>query len=128
MSLAMKNLTPLAAAVALLALAACDNKITAPAPATNAANAADAAAAAKVALPPSIKSSKPYRCKDDSIVTIAFLEGDLQANVTESGTAPTILKAPAAGEPFVAAGYDLTASGDTVTLTRPNHPKQDCKG
>lgn len=122
----MTNRNTVVALATFLALAACDAKPTATTPAANTTNVA--APAAKVELPPAMKSSKQYRCKDDSIVTVALLEGDMQANVSETGGTPTILKAPAAGEPFVAEGFELTVAGDVLTLTRPDHPKQDCKG
>src|SRR3546814_8940189 len=34
----------------------------------------------QVTLPPSIKASHPYRCEDNSVVTIDFLSDDLTIN------------------------------------------------
>jgi hypothetical protein len=118
----------IAAFAVVLALAACDSKSPTTAAAPEANTAEVAAPAAKIVLPPAMKSSKQYRCKDDSIVTVGLLEGDMQANVSADGGAPTLLKAPVAGAPLVAEGYELTVAGDTLTLTRPGHPKQACKG
>jgi uncharacterized lipoprotein len=114
---------PTAALAAVLALAACDSKPsnTAEAVAVNA-----AAPLAKVELPPAIKSSKQYRCKDDSVVTVNLFEGDLSANVREDGAPMLMLKAEEPGKPMVAEGAKLEVKGDTVSLTRPGKPKQDC--
>ncbi len=113
----------IAAIAAVLALAACDNK-----PANTSEPAATNAAApvAKVELPPAVKSSKQYRCKDESVVTINLFDGDLAANIREEGAPILMLKAEAPGKPFVADGAELVVNGDTATLTRPGHPKQDC--
>ena len=113
----------LAAFAAALALAACDSKPSNTAE-TVAANAA--APVAKMELPPAIKSSKQYRCTDESIVTINLFEGDLAANIREEGAPLLMLKADEPGKPMVAEGAELVVNGDTITLTRPGRPKQDC--
>lgn len=118
----MLQRTHIAALAAALALAACDSK---PTTAENvAANAA--APVAKMELPPAIKSSKQYRCTDDSIVTVNLFEGDLAANVREDGAPILMLKAEEPGKPMLAEGAELEVKGDTVSLTRPGKPKQDC--
>ena len=119
----MQKHLPIAALAAVLVLAACDNK---PANTVNTADANVGAPAAKVELPPSVKSSKQYRCKDESVVTVNLFDGDLTANAREEGVPILMLKAEAPGRPFVADGAELTVKGDAVTLTRPGHPKQDC--
>jgi hypothetical protein len=115
--------TSIAALAAVLALAACDGK---PANTTDAATANATAPVAKVELPPAVKSSKQYRCKDDSVVTVNLFDGDLTANIREEGAPVLMLKAEEAGKPMVAEGAELVVKGDTITLTRPGHPKQDC--
>jgi hypothetical protein len=119
----MQKHLPRAALAAVLALAACDNK---PANTTETASANVAAPSAKVELPPAVKSSKQYRCKDDSVVTVNLFDGDLMANMREDGASILMLKAEAPGKPFVADTAELVVKGDAVTLTRPGHPKQDC--
>lgn len=124
---------PLFAAAALLApvlfLAACDSQ-----PTTVTANgsvdpmADELANAAPVELPPAIRDSKTYRCADNSLVYVAFLADDLTANFrTEPNAAPTKLTAAAAGEAFVAEGYSVSGSGETVTIARPGKSGQTCK-
>ena len=93
--------------------------------------------AAPVELPPSIASSKTYRCKDNSLVQIDWLAQDKGAYVHGDGTAQTHLKPAEAieGQP---ASTDLTAEGgfvlkgnataSTVTLTLPGKGAQACKG
>ena len=119
----MKKHHPIAALAAVLALAACDNK---PANTTETASTNVAAPAAKVELPPAVKSSKQYRCKDDSVVTVNLFDGDLMANIREDAVPILMLKAEAHGKPFVAGAAELVVKGNAVTLTRPGHPKQDC--
>jgi curli biogenesis system outer membrane secretion channel CsgG len=121
----MQKHLPIAALAAVLALAACGSKPSN----TDEANAAAANAAApvaKVELPPSVKSSKQYRCKDDSVVTVNLFDGDLTANIREEAKPILMLKAEEPGKPFVAEGTELVVKGDTISLTRPDHPKQDC--
>lgn len=125
----MKNALLLAAASSFLALAACgqskDPKVldTNPDPmATELAN------KAPVALPPAIKSEKTLRCKDNSLVYVAFFEGDQQATVKldKDGTA-TMLKAPVAGEPLTAeGGWKLTGTPDQISLTAPGKGATTC--
>ena len=84
---------------------------------------------APVALPPSIASSKIYRCKDNSVVYIDWLSDNKSANFRAKETdVPVTLAAPEAGKPMVADGYSLTGtpSGNSVTLTRPGKGSQSC--
>lgn len=130
---AMKSLLPITAAVALATLSACNNK-QAEQDAANQAAAANAAAAqeeAKVVadMPPPIKSQKVYRCKDSSIVYIAFLEGDTQATLRDGdkNASPTALKAEAAGKPFTAEGFSVSGTGSAINIERPGKGSQACK-
>lgn len=124
----MTKLLP-AAAVLALTLAACNGNSTASntvAPidpmAENVARPAN-----PVTLPPAVKSSKAYRCDDNSIVTVDLFQGDKQANIRADKTsANTALTAETAGGPLVAEGYEVTGTGDSLTITRPGHPKQKC--
>ena len=119
----MLQRTPIAALAAVLALAACGSK-----PSNTAETAAvnSAEPATNVELPPAIKSSKQYRCKDDSVVAVNLFEGDLAANIREDGAPLLMLKADEPGKPMVAEGAELVVKGDTITLTRPGRLKQDC--
>ena len=93
--------------------------------------------AAPVELPPSIASSKTYRCKDNSLVQIDWLAQGKGAYLHGDGQTQTHLKPAevAEGQP---ASTDLTAEGgyvlqgnataSTVTLTVPGKGAQACKG
>ena len=97
-----------------------DGDVANQAPATN----------APVTLPPSIESSKIYRCKDNSVVYIDWLSDNKSANFRSEQTAvPVTLTAAEAGKPMTAQGYSLTGSseGSTVTLERPGKGSQSCK-
>jgi len=83
-----------------------------------------------VELPPSIQATKTFRCKDNSVAYVDFYSDGKSAGLhLKKDSAPTVLKAPAAGEPMVAdGGYALSgsATASTVSLTLPGKPKQDC--
>ncbi len=123
----MNKLIPLAAAVALSALGACKQETIVAERRDDMKAQLDAAP--KVVLPPSVRESKAYRCKDNSIVYIDFFQGDKMANLrsTKDG-APVMLKADEAGKPLVAEGYSLTGTGSTVAVERPGKGSQSCKG
>ena len=57
-----------------------------------------------------------------------FFEGDKQAVVkTAKDGTPTTLKAPNAGEPYVAdGGWKLTGGPNTITLEAPGKGSQSC--
>lgn len=87
------------------------------------------AKAPPVTLPPPIKSSKTYRCKDNSVVYVSFLADDVTALVRDKEEEPPIstLKAPKPGEPFVSEGFALSGSGSSVTYTSPDSGTLSCK-
>ncbi|WOK35688.1 hypothetical protein [Sphingomonas sp. C3-2] len=118
-----------AAGSALLALSACNTEpetIVAGGPRDDMAE--ELANAAPVELPPSVKESKTYRCKDNSLVFVDFLSDDKSANIRlEKNGTPTQVKAPEAGQPMVAEGYSLSGSGASVTLELPGKGSQACK-
>lgn len=119
----------LAAATGLLALAACNSEpetIVGGGPQDD--MAAELANAAPIELPPSVKESHSYRCKDNSLVYIDWLSDDKSANVrTAKDGPPTNVKAPNPGEPMVAEGYSLQGSASSITLTVPGKGSQSCK-
>ena len=87
------------------------------------------AKAAPVTLPPAIKASETYRCKDNSLVYITFLADDVTAMVRDKQEEPPVanLKAPAPGKPFVSEGFSLTVSGNSITYNSPDKGSQSCK-
>ena len=110
---------------ALLALAACSNEPevvdTNPDP-----QAEMLANAAPVELPPAIQASRTYRCKDNSLVYADFYTNNTVLVRKEPGGEATTLTAPAAGEPYVAEGYSLSGSGESVTYASPTAGSQSC--
>ena len=119
-----------ASLAAFLSLAACGNESEtvssrAPDPLAN-----ELAKAPPVQLPPAIKATKTYRCKDNSLVYVSFMADDVTAMVRDKQEEPPVatLKAPAAGQPFTSEGYSLSGSGDTVTYNSPDKGSQSCKG
>ncbi|MEO8723780.1 MAG: hypothetical protein ABI395_09715 [Sphingobium sp.] len=85
--------------------------------------------AAPVALPPMVKGSRTYRCKDSGLIFVDFMSDDTTANIrlTKDG-APTKLTAEAAGKPFKAeGGYEVSGTGDVVTAAVPGKEAQSCK-
>ena len=113
---------------ALLALAGCNSEPETITADKNDPQAEALAKAAPVELPPAIKASKTYRCKDNSLVYITFMTDGVTAMVRDKQEEPPVatLKAPAAGEAFVSEGYSLSGDGDTVTYNSPDAGSQTC--
>jgi hypothetical protein len=123
-----KTLFIAASIAASLSLAACKNEPEVidsnPDP-----QAEELAKAPPVTLPPAIKSSKTYRCKDNSLVYVTLLADDMTAMVRDKEEEPPVatLKAPAPGQPFVSEGFSLTVSGNNITYNSPDKGTQSCK-
>lgn len=126
----MKNLPIFAAAAVLLSLAACENKPEEVTSVTSDPQAEALKNAPKVELPPSIETSVSMRCKDNSIVFADFYKGGKQVQVKAAKDGPgTMLKAPAAGEPFVAeGGYKVTGTAKSATIEMPGKGSRVCHG
>src|SRR3546814_15023741 len=77
-------------------------------------------------LPPSIQASHPYRCEDNSVVTIDFLSDDVTINLRSEGTLSQ-LKAPAPGEAFTDGKHTVDSDGTTIKLTRPGKEPETIK-
>ncbi|PDH63778.1 MAG: hypothetical protein CNE89_14035 [Sphingomonadaceae bacterium MED-G03] len=84
--------------------------------------------AAPVELPPSVKATKQYRCKDNSLYFVDFMTDDKTANFrTKKGGEPTQLKAAEAGQPFTAeGGYEVSGQADEVQIAVPGKNAQSC--
>lgn len=79
-----------------------------------------------VELPPSIKKTSTYRCKDNSVVSVDFLDDDRSANLrTDGGIAQ--LKATEAGGPLQGDGVILTVEESGITLTVSGKKPRHCK-
>jgi hypothetical protein len=86
--------------------------------------------AAPVTLPPAIRESKTYRCTDNSVVYVSYMDDGVTAMVRDKQEEPPIatLKAPKAGEPFVSEGFSLSGSGGSVRYASPDSGTLTCKG
>ncbi|HEU0097890.1 MAG TPA: hypothetical protein VFQ67_03860 [Allosphingosinicella sp.] len=123
----MKSRTALAAAplAALLALAGCQNE-TIDGNADPQANAANATAT-PVEAPPMIQASRTYRCKDNSLLYADFYTNDTVQVRSAKDKPPTVLTAAAAGQPYTAEGYSLSANSEQISYTAPGKGAQSCK-
>lgn len=126
----MKYHLPLVAAAALSLLSACNNSdepevVGGPADPM----AQQLANAAPVELPPSVKVSHQYRCKDNSLLFVDFMSDEKTANLrTEKTGSPTKLVAAEPGKPFTAeGGYSVEGSGKQITATLPGKSTLSCK-
>lgn len=126
------NMRPLfpAAAVALLALTACN-----PEPEVVSDKAPDPLEeqlknAPKIELPPAIKANVSMRCQPGNALVFAeFFDGDKLVKLrTERDGPATDLKAPEAGQPFTAdGGYKLTGTSKSATVELPGKGTLTCK-
>ena len=91
----------------------------------------NAIADSNVQLPPSIASSKAYRCADNKLVYVDWLSDNKSANIrTEKGGVPTMVTAAEPGKPMAGpAGYSLSGAptAGSVTMAVPGHSAQSCK-
>ena len=89
------------------------------------------AANGPVALPPSVESSKVYRCADNKVVYVDWLSDGKSATVrTDKAGTPTMVSAAEAGQPMSAGGgYSLSgsATSGSVKIGVPGHGSQSCK-
>jgi hypothetical protein len=110
--------------VAALALAGCEQKEETFND-TYDPQAAELANAAPVELPPMLKLSKQYRCKDNSLIFVDFMTDDKTANFKSSKDGPvTVLKAAEAGQPYKSEDGSKTVAGQGDTIT---YNGQSCK-
>jgi hypothetical protein len=121
-----KSFFAAASVAALLSLAACKNQPevvdTNPDPMKD-----ELAKAGPVEAPPMIQASRTYRCKDNSLVYVDFYTNNSAQFRTEKGGQATTLTAAAAGQPFTAEGYSVSANEPQVTITAPGKGTQSCK-
>lgn len=82
-----------------------------------------------VELPPAIRESRTYRCRDNSLIYVNFMTDGVTAEVRDRQEEPprATLKAPAQGEPYVAGGYSLSGSGENITYSSPDSSSQSCR-
>lgn len=86
--------------------------------------------AAPVELPPMLRESKSYRCKDNSLAFVDFMTDGVTVHFRSKKDGPiTKLKATAKGEVFASpdGSIKVDGDGDTVTITMPGKAAQACK-
>ncbi|MEJ7927782.1 hypothetical protein WG908_13585 [Sphingobium sp. AN641] len=127
----MKYCLPMLAAASLGLLSACGSSNDEPEVVGGPADpmAKELANAAAVELPPSVKNSFQYRCKDNSLLFIDFMSDDKTALLrTEKSGTPTRLTAAEPGKPFTAeGGYEVTGNGKQITAAVAGKPALSCK-
>ena len=82
-----------------------------------------------IKLPPAIEASKSYRCKDNSVVYVDWLNDKMTADIRDKKIAPaTRVTTAEAGKPMTAEGYSLsgTSTATSVTVERPGKGSQSC--
>lgn len=121
----MKKLILSAVLISGFALTACSSN-------GNAETDANANVVANVveAPPPMIVKSTPYRCKDGSVARIDYFNDNISANVKigddDLGT-PLKAAEPGPDTTYLADGWELVKTGDSIELTTPEASKQVCK-
>lgn len=94
-------------------------------------NEPDVTANTPVALPPSIASSKIYRCADNKVLYVDWLSDQKSANIrTDEAGTPTQVTAAAPGQPMTApGGYSISGQpgASTAKIAIPGHAEQSCK-
>jgi hypothetical protein len=125
----MKINPSLIALSAVLFISACDNKPEVIDREPQDPMADQLANAGEVKLPPMVQASKTFRCKDNSLIFVDYMNDGTTANLRleKKDAAPVVLTAPEAGKPFVAEGYSVTGPGATIDATLPGKGTQSCK-
>lgn len=93
-------------------------------------NTPDVTANGPVALPPSVISSKIYRCADNAVVYVDWRSDNKSANVrTKQSGLPTLVTAAEPNKPMTApGGYEVSgsATASSAKIAIPGHPSQSC--
>lgn len=79
-----------------------------------------------IELPPSIRKSSSYRCKDKSVLSVDFLDDDLSINLRDDNGI-TQLKAEEQGGPYRTGSMTLVANGNEITIEQPGRSPRHCK-
>ena len=81
-----------------------------------------------VALPPSIVASRTYRCKDNSLIQVDFMNDQKTAVLrAPKGSEPIVLTAPEAGKPFSNGQAIVSGNGNQISVAASGKGSQDCK-
>ena len=81
-----------------------------------------------VQLPPAIRESKIYRCRDNSVVYVNVLtDGNANVRSVEDEPPSATLTRQSPDGPLTGNGFSLSGTGDTVTFSSPDVPAQSCR-
>ena len=126
----MKKLLTLITLPALALVAACNNEPEEIGGGPVDPMAEQLANAGPVELPPMVAQSKTFRCKDNSLIFVDYMNDNKTAHlrIEKKESAPTILTSEEPGKPFVAeGGYSVTGPGDVIEASLPGKGSQSCK-
>jgi hypothetical protein len=119
------SLIHVAPLLAAIAVAGCNSKPETVNQTVGDPQAAELANAAPVELPPMLKASKTFRCKDNSLIFVDFMSDDKTVNFKSEKEGPvTVLKAAEAGQPFASEDGSKKLEGDAKAVT---YNGQSCK-
>lgn len=111
----------------LAGLCACDGRTKGPDPAANESGNTSTA----VVLPPSIRKTTSYRCKDKSIVSIDFLDDDRTINLRDNGGISQFRAAKPGGPynsgPNGTGGTTVVVKGDDISIEQVGKEPRQCK-
>jgi hypothetical protein len=86
------------------------------------------AKAPPVELPPAIKASRTYRCKDNSLLYADFYTNDsARIWVGSRDAAPVSLNKSPSGAGFEGSGYTVSGSDGQISFAAPGSGNQSCK-
>ncbi len=84
--------------------------------------------AAPVQLPPAIIASRTYRCRDNSLVFIEFLNNNTAMVRKERGaTEGTQVTSTGEGQAYTGGGYSVSANAEQITYSAPGKGSQSCR-
>lgn len=115
----MSRTAPLIAIAASALLAGCneDHTIVAGGPQTEDASAAELQANGPVALPPSIASTKTYRCANNAVVHVDWLSDGKSANVRTDSGGTVQVTAAEPGQPMTGGtGYSVSGTAEAGSV------------
>lgn len=81
-----------------------------------------------VTLPPAIRESKVYRCRDNSVVYVNVLtDGNVNVRSVEDEPPTATLTRQGDSGHYTGGGFSLSGTGSTVTFSSPDVASQSCR-
>lgn len=106
----------------LTVLGACDGGRKGPEPAANEGGNATTA----IVLPPSIRKTSSYRCKDKSIVSVDFLDDDRTINLRDESSIVQ-LSTVKVGWPYTGKGISVEVKNSGIVIEQAGREPRQCK-